>query len=148
MWRGRKPHAFFGWPIIGRCFLYAGESTNRERRSKDHLLGSSYWNEGPKHWSDLEPRMYRVPTLFARFKLARLAQEWLVCAVTLPLYNERPRIPWNFRRVTKASATHARMMRDSRYAAPYKVSRALIRWSAMAMFALTVFVVNKKVGWW
>lgn len=113
VWRCDKPYAVFGLPIIGRHFAYVGQSNNFRRRDREHLFGSLAYEAQvlPKPWSDLRPKRYAVPVLFPGWRRARLAQEWLMIKLLLPVYPVQHNRT-NPRRITPARARAQRTMRD------------------------------------
>lgn len=114
VWRGRKPHAPLGLPVIGRRVLYVGQTSSRYHRDRQHAHGDSRYDAGSASWSDLAPKVYPLPCLFPGWKWARLAQERLWIWALCPVYNIQGQAPWNVRRIKKNAAQNQRWARDKR----------------------------------
>jgi hypothetical protein len=176
LFRTRKPGAFYGWSLrwalvgmtavgallyalggwwwlaplcllmSGRHSAYVGQTSNYARRLKQHLEGDVRWGAKPKDWNDLEPRFYRLPTLFPRHEIARLIQEWVYVQILLPAYNVKLQPPWNARRIRPSTAAHQRALRG-RLGLWYRIPRAVFRYGlVIAIFAGSVWLTPG--GWW
>lgn len=115
VWRGRKPHAPLGLPVIGRRVLYVGQTSSRYHRDRQHAHGDSRYDAGSASWSDLAPKVYPLPCLFPAWRRARLIQEWLWIKLTFPVYNVQHN-RGNPRRISRERAAAQREARDKRRA--------------------------------
>lgn len=116
LFRTRKPHAPFGLPVIGRHNGYVGQTNSYARRYEQHVKGGGRYSVRAKHWSDLDPRFYRI------LPLPRWVFEWtpwvvsvieaLCIFVLLPVYNVKLN-RHNIRRISLRRQRAHRFMRDS-----------------------------------
>lgn len=124
VWRVRKPHAVFGLPFIGRHFGYLGQSSSFYHRDRQHEGKDS--RHPAASWSDLEPRVYRLPCLFPQWRWSRELSEsawtWLLC----PVYPERKQPPWNLRKISRIRAANMREARDRRRGERSWIQRKLV----------------------
>lgn len=150
IWRTRKPGALLGWPVIGRHFAYVGQTKSFAHRKRQHLgrpiPNDPYASTGAP-WCDLAPRCYEIP--LPNFRPILLLAEWILSAVLLPVYNVKPKIPWNPRRISRYRAIQMRATRDSRSRRPHAVALAARLVGALRWYHLvgTVVLVSVGVGW-
>jgi len=147
VWRVNKPHALLGWPIIGRHFGYAGMTNSFYHREKQHLEGSMTYGKVSARWSDLRPKVYRIPLpnfiLHGRYRRkVTFALETLMIAVLCPVYNVKQQPPWNFRKIPPARAYAMRAARDS-YGRGWKIICSIMRWTVNAVVISVLFG-----SWW
>lgn len=116
-WRTRKPHAPLGLPIIGRHWAYAGQTSSRKHRDRQHRYGDLDNGQLPANWSDLDAKVYPLPSL-PWWKWSRELSERFWVAVLCPVYNVQLQPPWNLRKISKAKARAQREARDARRATP------------------------------
>lgn len=150
VWRTRKPGALLGWPLIGRHTAYVGQTKSFAHRKRQHLgrpiPNDPYASTGAA-WSDLSPRCYEIPLPTLRPLL--LLAEWILSAVLLPVYNVKPRIPWNPRRISRYRALQMRATRDSRARRPHGLALAARLVGALRWYHLvgTVVLLSVGAGW-
>lgn len=111
MWRTRKPSAPIGLPFVGRHFAYVGESNSRRHRDAQHLYGGGTYSSVPKHWADLDPKVYPLPCPFPQWAWTRKAMETFYVALFWPVYNDRKN-RWNPRRISLTKQKQQRAERD------------------------------------
>lgn len=112
-WRVRKPHAPLGLPIIGRHWGYVGQSGSRKHRDRQHRFGNPDGGQLPSFWSDLDAKVYPLPSL-PWWKWSRELSERFWVAVLCPVYNVQLQPPWNLRKISKSKARAQREARDRR----------------------------------
>jgi hypothetical protein len=133
VFRGQRPGLFGRIPLIGRHFLYVGESAHVRSRYDQHMNGSVRYNQFPKPWAGLKPTWYYIP--LPPWKPLRLTVETLLIAGLWPVYNHQKNL-WNPRRIPLKTA--------SRQAA----QRAAIGWSFNFRFGHAVlWLVLAGVCW-
>lgn len=139
----------------GRHNAYAGLTNSFYFREQQHLIGSSTWGTAGKPWSDLDPKVYRIPLpnvithkgglakalgIKGRWTLELLetALIWLTC----PVYNVQKQPPWNLRKIGPRQADAQRMARVKR-GIKVNIGRVAARWALLAM----VFAGSVWAGW-
>lgn len=134
-----KPGAVLGLPFIGRHNGYTGMTNSYFHRERQHLYGSSVYGVGPKSFSDLHPKFYRIlplPEFLTHEKLIgrRLMKliETLAIWLTIPVYNVSQQAPWNLRRIKPHRADAQRIAR-MRHGLRYRMTRTLARGIAMLL---------------
>lgn len=142
VWRTRKPHAFFGLPVVGRHTAYVGQTGSRRHRDRQHLFGTA--TGPPADWSDLSPRAYPLPCFLPGWKRAREVQERLWILVLLPVYNHQGNLA-NPRRIPLTMARAMRLRRQGggrRVNLGYAIVRAPV---TAGLLMLTVYAAQKLV---
>lgn len=110
-YRGRKPNALIGLPIIGRHWIYVGQSRNLRARHGEHMRGGGRYGRPPASWSDLAPKRYIL------FRLPHCPQwlldlmEFLFIRLLFPVYNHKMNLG-NPRRIPLKRAARMRTRRD------------------------------------
>jgi hypothetical protein len=97
----------------GRHNAYVGHTKSRYFRDNQHRFGDSRYGAAGKPWMDLDAKVYPLPCLFPRNKLAREIQEKLWIFMLLPVYN----VEWNTknpRRIKPVKAQQQRWARQSK----------------------------------
>jgi hypothetical protein len=148
IYRTRKPGALLGWPVIGRHTAYVGQTKSFGHRHRQHIgrpLPYDPYASTGQPWSDLQPRCYRVPLPPWRWLL--LLVEWAVVMVAFPVYNVRPRHPFNPRRITQYRAIQMRRSRDEQASLPLGVLRRLVTALRWYHFVGSVALAAGMAGW-
>lgn len=99
----------------GRHIAYVGQTSSRYFRDQQHAGGDYARGHVGSPWGDLDLRIYPLPCLFPRHKVAREIQEKLWIMLLLPVYN----VEWNSknpRRIKRGTAVRQRIARDRRTA--------------------------------
>ncbi len=146
------------WLLVlfsGRHNAYAGLTNSFYFREQQHIVGSSTWGSRAKPWSDLDPKVYRIPLpnfithkggvakalgLKGRWTLETL--ETLLIWLTFTVYNAQKQPPWNLRRIPPRKADAQRMAREKR-GIGVNLGRVAVRWALM----LVIVAGATWAGW-
>jgi hypothetical protein len=113
VYRGRKPHAPIGLPVIGRHFVYGGRTCDPGARDSEHMTGVSRRSSGePSPWSDLDVRRYTVFSKKPRPEWLTAFLERLVIKGLFCVYNWQDRNRLNPRTIPPKKARVQRANRD------------------------------------
>jgi hypothetical protein len=150
VWRTKKPWAVWGLPIIGRHFAYTGMTNLFSAREGQQLRGSVTYGKPAASWSDLKPRVYRIPLpdwLFAgeRRRAVVKALETCLIGITCPVYNAAQQPPWNTRKISRKDAAEMRRVRDENPKVWYWMNAGVSSFGLL-IAAIAVVLLTQR-GW-